>query len=86
MLQRNQDVDARDKRGHDGSARRILDQARALGLAVGDVKRVRAGLRPYRHAIRLERTGRIIHNYGHGGAGYTLCRGCANAVARLVSS
>ena len=64
--------------------RRILDQARALGLAVGDVKRVRAGLRPYRHAIRLERTGRIIHNYGHGGAGYTLCRGCANAVARLV--
>ena len=66
--------------------RRILDQARSLGLAVGDVKRVRAGLRPYRHEVRLERTGCVIHNYGHGGAGYTLCRGCANAVARLVSS
>src|SRR5262249_24766298 len=67
-----------------GITRRILDQARALGLAVGDVKRVRTGLRPYRHQVRLERTGRIIHNYGHGGAGYTLCRGCANEVARLV--
>jgi len=64
--------------------RRILDQARALGLPVGDVKRVRVGLRPYRHEVRLERTGRIIHNYGHGGAGYTLCRGCANAVAQLI--
>jgi D-amino-acid oxidase len=63
---------------------RILAQARALGLAVGDVKRVRAGLRPFRPVVRLERTGRILHNYGHGGAGYTLCRGCAVAVARLV--
>ncbi len=67
-----------------GITRRILDQARALGLPVGAVKRVRTGLRPYRPEVRLERTGRILHNYGHGGAGYTLCRGCANAVARLV--
>jgi D-amino-acid oxidase len=67
--------------------RRILDHARALGLAVGDVKRVRVGLRPYRPEVRLERddrSSRIIHNYGHGGAGYTLSRGCAEAVARLV--
>jgi D-amino-acid oxidase len=63
---------------------RILDQARSLGLPIGDVKRVRAGLRPYRPEVRLERTGRILHNYGHGGAGYTLSRGCAAAVARLV--
>ncbi|MCX5748326.1 MAG: FAD-dependent oxidoreductase [Proteobacteria bacterium] len=27
---------------------------------------------------------RIIHNYGHGGAGYTLARGCAEAVAQLI--
>jgi D-amino-acid oxidase len=64
--------------------RRILAQAHALGLPVGDVKRVRAGLRPFRPEVRLERDGRIVHNYGHGGAGYTLCRGCANAVVRLV--
>ena len=64
--------------------RRILEQARALGLAIGEVKRVRAGLRPFRPEVRIERVGRIIHNYGHGGAGYTLSRGCALAVAALV--
>lgn len=63
---------------------RILDQARTLGLPIGGVKRVRAGLRPYRPEVRLERTGRIIHNYGHGGAGYTLSRGCALSVAQLA--
>jgi len=65
--------------------RRILDQARALGLEVGGIRKVRAGLRPFRPEVRLERTGRIIHNYGHGGAGYTLCRGCAESVAALVA-
>jgi D-amino-acid oxidase len=64
--------------------RRILAQAHALGLPVGEVKRVRAGLRPYRPEVRLERAGRIIHNYGHGGAGYTLCRGCADSVVALL--
>jgi D-amino-acid oxidase len=63
---------------------RILAQAGALGLRVGPVKRVRAGLRPYRREVRLERVGRVIHNYGHGGAGYTLCRGCALEVAELI--
>jgi D-amino-acid oxidase len=65
---------------------RILDQAHALGLAVGGIRKVRAGLRPYRPEVRLERTGRLIHNYGHGGAGYTLCRGCAESVAALVEA
>jgi D-amino-acid oxidase len=68
-----------------GLTSRILDHARALGLAIGGVKRVRVGLRPFRAEVRLERTGRIVHNYGHGGAGYTLSRGCADAVARLVA-
>jgi D-amino-acid oxidase len=67
-----------------GITSRILEHARALGLAVGDVKRVRVGLRPYRPEVRLERAGHIVHNYGHGGAGYTLSRGCADEVARLV--
>lgn len=64
---------------------RILAHAARLGLAIGPVKRVRVGLRPFRPEVRLERLGRVIHNYGHGGAGYTLSRGCANAVARLVA-
>lgn len=63
---------------------RVLAQAKALGITVGAVKRTRVGLRPYRAEVRLEREGRILHNYGHGGAGFTLCRGCAEDVAALV--
>jgi D-amino-acid oxidase len=65
---------------------RILAHAQRLGLAVGEVRTERTGLRPYRLAVRLERVGRVIHNYGHGGAGFTLCRGCAEDVARLVTA
>lgn len=61
---------------------------RAPGLAPGiDTTRVLktyAGLRPYRGSVRLERHGRVIHNYGHGGAGFTLSWGTASEVARLV--
>ena len=65
---------------------RILEQAASLGLQVGATTRERTGLRPYRPAVRLERDvdPRIIHNYGHGGAGFTLCRGCADEVVRLL--
>ncbi|HEY4241779.1 MAG TPA: FAD-dependent oxidoreductase [Kofleriaceae bacterium] len=63
---------------------RILTQAAALGVRHGRVLRVRTGLRPYRPEVRLAREGRVIHNYGHGGAGFTLCRGCADAVAELL--
>lgn len=64
---------------------RILEQAHALGLPIGAVRRVRAGLRPFRPVVRIERDARVIHNYGHGGAGFTLCRGCAEEVADLVT-
>lgn len=72
-----------------GITTRILDQARALGLPIGAVKRVRVGLRPYRLEVRLERDPsdpRIVHSYGHGGAGYTLAHGCAEEVAALVEA
>ncbi len=62
----------------------ILARARASGLRHGPVLSERAGLRPYRPSVRLERTGRVIHNYGHGGAGYTLAYGCAEEVAALL--
>jgi D-amino-acid oxidase len=42
------------------------------------------GLRPGRKEIRLEREGKIIHNYGHGGGGYTVSWGCAEAVLDLL--
>lgn len=43
-----------------------------------------AGLRPYRPTIRLEKEGKIIHNYGHGGSGFTLTFGCAQEVVDLL--
>ncbi|UNB50091.1 FAD-dependent oxidoreductase [Mycolicibacterium sp. YH-1] len=48
------------------------------------------GLRPGRPTVRLEegerlRSGaRVVHNYGHGGSGITLCWGCAREVTALV--
>ncbi len=62
----------------------ILARARASGLRHGPVLSERAGLRPCRPSVRLEREGRLIHNYGHGGAGYTLAYGCAEEVAALL--
>jgi D-amino-acid oxidase len=43
-----------------------------------------AGLRPHRNDVRLEREDNIIHNYGHGGSGFTLAFGCAEDVVKLV--
>ncbi len=63
---------------------RILERARASGLRHGAVLGDRAGLRPCRPSVRLEREGRVIHNYGHGGAGYTLAYGCAEGVVALL--
>jgi D-amino-acid oxidase len=48
------------------------------------------GLRPGRPTVRLEEERlegrRVIHNYGHGGAGVTLSWGCAEEVTALVGS
>lgn len=65
---------------------KILERAAAHGIVANRVIRDSSGLRPYRSAVRLEREGRVIHNYGHGGSGYTLCRGCALDVVQMVST
>ncbi len=67
---------------------RILAHAARLGIAHGPLRRERAGLRPARPEVRLARDpddARVIHCYGHGGAGFTLCRGCAEDVAALIT-
>jgi D-amino-acid oxidase len=59
-----------------------LARARVLGGAVG--------LRPVRAEVRLEAEdrpgGRIVHCYGHGGAGVTLAWGCAEEVVALAGA
>lgn len=64
----------------------ILDRARRLvpELAGARVLRTAVGLRPARPGVRLERDGRVVHCYGHGGAGVTLSWGVADEVASLV--
>jgi D-amino-acid oxidase len=70
----------------------ILDLChRELGTpAQPRVREVKVGLRPFRRSgIRVE-AGRladgrpVVHNYGHGGSGFTVSWGCAESVARLV--
>ncbi len=64
----------------------ILERAARLvpGVAEARVRRHRVGLRPTRPNVRLERIGRVVHCYGHGGAGVTMSWGCADEVAALV--
>lgn len=45
---------------------------------------VDVGIRPLRDEVRLEAEGNVIHNYGHGGAGFTVSWGCAEEVLRLA--
>jgi D-amino-acid oxidase len=47
---------------------------------------VAVGLRPARPSVRLDAEGRVVHCYGHGGAGVTLAWGCAVEVAALLGA
>lgn len=68
------------------TAAQMLARAVALEPALADARvlRHRVGLRPARPAVRVEREGRVVHCYGHGGAGVTLSWGCAEEVVSLV--
>lgn len=72
-------------------AKRILERAAALvpDLARARVLGQRVGLRPGRPQVRLEAEDvsgtRVVHCYGHGGAGVTLSWGCADEVADLLA-
>jgi D-amino-acid oxidase len=70
----------------------ILERARVLVPALADapVRAHRVGLRPARPTVRLDaesRDGRrVVHCYGHGGAGVTLSWGCAADVVALIEA
>jgi D-amino-acid oxidase len=68
----------------------VAECSRVLNIDKPGVLAERVGLRPFRRSgVRLERDrlgdGRaVIHNYGHGGAGFTLSWGCAREVLDLA--
>ena len=70
----------------------VAECCRVLNIDEPPVIAERVGLRPFRKSgVRLERDrlrdGRtVIHNYGHGGAGFTLSWGCAREVLDLAGS
>lgn len=69
----------------------VLRKAAALDARFAQVEILSegVGLRPARSVVRLEAehmdSGVVIHNYGHGGAGFTLSWGCAEEVKRLLN-
>jgi D-amino-acid oxidase len=68
---------------------RVRCERIAPGLAGARTLRTAGGLRPARPTVRLEAEAlpdgsTVIHDYGHGGAGYTLCWGCADDVVALA--
>ena len=76
----------------EATTRDILARTRRLQpeIADADLVGVAVGLRPGRPSVRVERDvtpdGRpLIHDYGHGGSGYTLSWGCADEVAELLA-
>ncbi|HVQ88087.1 MAG TPA: FAD-dependent oxidoreductase [Actinomycetes bacterium] len=78
-----------DTQPNEFDATGILERAIRLVPALADATVVStvAGLRPTRRAVRLETEarsggGHVIHNYGHGGAGWTLAWGCAAEVVQ----
>jgi D-amino-acid oxidase len=73
------------------TTRDILARTQKLDPRLADAEYVGAGvgLRPARSEVRLEAEtladGRpLVHDYGHGGSGFTLSWGCAEEVTRLV--
>jgi D-amino-acid oxidase len=88
-------VGGTNERGDEDDAVRVqqtewlLARARRLvpELASATLLGARAGLRPTRlGGPRVERVDRIIHCYGHGGAGVTLSWGCAQEVVKLAAA
>lgn len=73
----------------DGEADDIRRRCAALVPELANARplEVKVGLRPGRETVRLawdSEDPRLIHNYGHGGSGFTVCWGCADEVASMV--
>jgi D-amino-acid oxidase len=82
------DEGAEDRTPDPATTQAIRARCAALIPALRDAPLidVAVGLRPARPAVRLEPEGRVVHCYGHGGAGVTLAWGCAGEVAALLGA
>jgi len=86
------DEDEWDTKPDPGTAEAIIARCTEIVPALADAKVIEhlAGLRPGRPEVRLESNApagggpRIVHNYGHGGAGITLSWGCAEQATRIL--
>lgn len=62
----------------------------ALGTREPHARPLARGLRPFSHSnVRVSADNRttacrVVHNYGHGGSGWTLAIGCARTCVRIV--
>lgn len=74
------------------TTRIVAECRRVLKISNPRILAERVGIRPFRKTgVRLElgrlNDGRIaVHNYGHGGAGFTLSWGCAQQVVSLLAA
>ena len=72
-------------------AREILHRCREAEPRLRDarIQRIDTGILPSRPTTRVEAErrdgGLVVHNYGHGGSGLSLCWGTAHEVVRLVA-
>lgn len=78
----------------ESEAQTILSRAARIvpSLASAPILEVRKGIRPCRASVRVEHLDRtwaggahIVVNYGHGGSGFSIGRGCALEAAQLVA-
>lgn len=80
-----------DTRPDPATAAAIVERCAAFRPEVAGARVLahRVGLRPARARVRVEAVQlpdgtRLVHNYGHGGAGVTVAWGCAEEAARLA--
>lgn len=72
------------------TGRIVAECSRVLEIDQPEVLGERVGVRPFRRSgVRVEQTQLrdrrpVIHNYGHGGSGFTFSWGCAEAVLRIA--
>jgi len=72
------------------TAQIVMECSLVLQIEPPPILGERVGLRPFRRTgvcLRADSSGdgrRVIHNYGHGGSGFTLSWGCARAVLALT--